>query len=466
MKIPNSKFLQKPALIPPLDPGFRPAVLFTRAFQRTVTNAGGGVPLILGLERSDGTISRFETQVLPDYHPDADNNLFYCERILKFILWQRGGWKVFVGGPKIIGDSIRRIYSPQGEQAFDFHFMGEDVYLREFTVIPCEPNEVPPARESERSIGRHLDGCRVGFDLGASDLKVAALIDGEPIFSKEIEWNPKDQTNPNYHKANIMTALEMAVEKLPRLDAIGGSSAGVYIDNRPMVASLFRGIPKERFNEVRNMFLEIQSEMDVPLVVVNDGEVTALAGSMSLGENGVLGIAMGSSEAAGYVTMAGNITNWLNELAFTPIDYSPDAPIDEWSGDRGCGANYLSQQCVFRLAPKAGIIIPPDLSNAGKLKFSQEKLEADHEGAHRIWQSLGYYTGYAIAHYADFYDLKHILILGRVTSGKGGNIILEGAQEVFRKEFPELENKIKIHLPDELSRRVGQSIAAASLPKI
>ncbi|MGB2911102.1 MAG: ROK family protein, partial [Anaerolineales bacterium] len=209
MKIPNSKFLQKPTLIPPLDPGFRPAVLSTRAFQRTVTNAGGGVPLILGLERSDGAISRFETQVLPGDHPDADNNLFYCERILKFILWQRGGWKIFVGGPKIIGDSIKRIYSPEGEQAFDFHFMGEDVYLREFTVITCEPNEVPPARESERSIGRHFDGCRIGFDLGASDLKVAALIDGEPIFSKEIEWNPKDQTNPNYHKANIMVALEI-----------------------------------------------------------------------------------------------------------------------------------------------------------------------------------------------------------------------------------------------------------------
>jgi predicted NBD/HSP70 family sugar kinase len=214
------------------------------------------------------------------------------------------------------------------------------------------------------------------------------------------------------------------------------------------------------------MFLEIQSEMDVPLVVVNDGEVTALAGSMSLGENGVLGIAMGSSEAAGYVTLEGNITNWLNELAFTPIDYSPDAPIEEWSGDRGCGASYLSQQCVFRLAPKAGIIIPPGLSNAGKLKFVQEKLEVGHEGAHRIWQSFGCYTGYAIAHYADFYDLEHILILGRCTSGKGGNIILEGAQEVIRKEFPELENKIKIHLPDELSRRVGQSIAAASLPEI
>ena len=104
--------------------------------------------------------------------------------------------------------------------------------------------------------------------------------------------------------------------------------------------------------------------MGVPLEIVNDGEVSALAGSMSMEENAVLGIAMGSSLAAGYVTPHGNITNWLDELAFAPIDYNPQAPVDEWSGDRGVGALYMSQQCVFRLAPKVGIDIPPELSLA------------------------------------------------------------------------------------------------------
>lgn len=464
MNIPNPKFLKNPGLVPPLDPDFRPAALYNRAFQRHVKKAN--TPLILSLERSDGTISRYETWVYPEDHPEAASNLYYVERILKFLLWQRGGWKVYIGGPEAIGDSIRQIYSPEGERAFDYHFMGEDVYLHEFNVIPCKPNEVPPARESERSIGRHLDGYRIGFDLGASDLKVSAVADGEAIFSNEIEWNPRDQTDPNYHKKKIKAALNMALEKLPRLDAIGGSSAGVYIENRPMIASLFRGIPKEWFDEVRNMFLEIEAEMGVPLIIVNDGEVTALAGSMSLNDNGMLGIAMGSSEAGGYVTTSGNITNWLNELAFAPIDYNPEAPIDEWSGDRGCGASYLSQQCVFRLAKRAGIKIPQELSKAGKLKFVQGKLEAGHKGAQKIWQSMAYYTGYAIAHYAEFYDLKHVLILGRCTSGTGGQIILDGANEVIQKEFPEIRRQIEIHLPDELSRRVGQSIAAASLPEI
>jgi predicted NBD/HSP70 family sugar kinase len=157
---------------------------------------------------------------------------------------------------------------------------------------------------------------------------------------------------------------------------------------------------------------------------------------------------------------------WLNELAFAPIDYSPSAPVDEWSGDHGVGSMYFSQQCVFRLAPKAGIEIPSGVTDADKLKFVQEKLEAGHEGALKIWQSMGVYLGYGIAHYADFYEIKHILILGRCTSGRGGDLLLEGAKKVFEAEFPELLKKIELHLPDEKVRRVGQSVAAASLPVI
>ena len=233
-----------------------------------------------------------------------------------------------------------------------------------------------------------------------------------------------------------------------------------------MVASPFRGIPPERFHEIRNLFLCIRDELNVPLEVINDGDVTALAGSMSLEDNGILGIAMGSSLAAGYVDMNGRITGWLNELCFAPIDYNPAAPTDEWSGDVGCGAQYLSQQCVFRLAPRVGIQIPTNISDAEKLKFVQEKLDAGHTGTVKIWQSMGIYLGYALAHYADFYDIKHVLILGRCTSGLGGKVILDGARKVLEAEFPELAARLQVQLPDEGNRRVGQSIAAASLPEV
>jgi len=458
--------LVKPRFVPPLDADFRPAVLANRAFQAEVTESGAGVPLVIGLERAEGNISRFETMVFPDDHPQSEANLRYVERLVKFLLWQRGGWKLYIGGSPAIGNHIKAVYAPDGGRQFDYHFLGEQVYEKTFTVVPCAAAEVSPAQERGRPLGRHLDGYRIGFDLGASDRKVSAVVNGEAIYSEEVIWQPRQQANPQYHYNEIVTALKTAQSKMPRLDAIGGSSAGIYINNRPMVASLFRGIPAERFGEIKHMFLRIRDEFGVPLEVVNDGDVTALAGSMSLEDNPVLGLAMGSSEAAGYVNQAGNITGWLNELAFAPVDYSPTAPVDEWSGDLGCGARYFSQQCVFRLAPKVGINIPEELTDAEKLKFVQEKLEAGEAGVAKIWQSIGYYLGYTIAHYADFYELKQVLILGRVTSGRGGPLILAGANELLEAEFPELAAGINLQLPDEKSRRVGQSIAAASLPAI
>ena len=457
--------LIEPSFVPPLDPGFRPAVLANQAFRKEA-EVGGGTPLAIAIERADGSISRFDTIVFPDGHPREEANLAYVERLVKFLLWQRGGWRVIIGGSPRAAAHVAQAYADGGERDFDFHFMGEDVYERPFSVTSCAFDEVPSAQETTQALGRHLDGCRIGFDLGASDRKVSAVVDGEAVFSEEVVWEPRKQNDPDYHYREIMAALKTAASKMPRVDAIGGSSAGVYINNRAMIASLFRGIPKGRFDEVKSLFLRIRDELGVPLEIVNDGEVTALAGSMSLEDNGVLGIALGSSEAGGYVTMDGNITGWLNELAFAPVDYAPDAPEDEWSRDRGVGALYFSQQCVFRLAPRAGIELLDDVTDAEKLKLVQTKLEAGHEGATDIWRSMGYYMGYAIAHYADFYDLKHVLVLGRCTSGKGGDLIVAGAKEVLEHEFPALASRLNVMLPDEKARRVGQSIAAASLPAI
>ena len=456
--------LPAPRVQPSLDENFRPAILANQNFQREVKSIG--VRLVLGLERSGGEFSRFETVVYPEGHADFESNFQYVERIVKFLLWQRGGHTLYVGGSNKIAEYLQKKYSANGAKNFDHKFMGEQVYEKEFSVVACKADEVPASRETGKLLGRNLQGHRIGFDLGASDRKVSAVVDGTAIYSEEVVWEPRKHNDPEYHYREVMTALKTAASKMPRVDAIGGSSAGIYIDNRPMVASLFRGIPQDQFGEIKNMFLRIREEMNVPLEVINDGDVTALAGSMSIEDNGILGIALGSSEAAGYVNTEGHIMGWLNELAFAPIDYSPNAPDEEWSGDKGCGASYFSQQCVFRLAPKAGIEIPADVTDAEKLKVVQEKLEAGHEGALKIWQSMGIYLGYGIAHYADFYDIKHVLILGRCTSGRGGDLLLEGAQKVFETEFPELLKKIELHLPDEKIRRVGQSVAAASLPVI
>ena len=463
----NSEFKRvKPQFIPPLDEDYSPPILANRAFRKDVADSGQGVTLIFALFRDEQSISRYETLVFAENHPRAGENLYYAERILKFLLWQKGGWKIYVGGPPSIGAYLKKIYAPDGERRFDYHFMGEDVYDHPFTLISCTAAEVPVEIEPALPLGGHLDGCRIGFDLGGSDRKVSAVVNGETLFSEEVVWDPIPQSDPDYHYSEIMAAINKAASKMPHVDAIGGSAAGVYVNNQVRVASLFRGVPRERYEAVRNMFLRIRDEMKVPLEIVNDGEVTALAGAMSLGDNGILGIAMGTSQAAGYVNLEGNITPWLNELAFVPVDYNPNAAVEEWSGDRGIGALYFSQQAVFRLAPKASIQLPENESKAARLKFVQARLEAGDEGALKIWQSIGVYLGYTIANYADFYHLRHVLILGRVTSGKGGDILLYAAKEVLAAEFPDLASQVNLQLPDEKSRRVGQSIAAASLPKL
>jgi len=458
--------LIKPRTTPPLDDGFRPAVLWNHAFLDAVCSSGEGLPLAVGLERNDGGVSIFRTYIFPPEHKLASTNLLYVERLVKTLLWLRGGHKLTIAGPGKIGKFIKEVYSSKGERAFDVNFMS-NIYEKPFTVEISNTKKIYPTKEKSIPLGGHLEGCRIGFDLGASDRKVSAVIDGKAVFSEEVVWNPSIQTNPNYHYQEIISMLHHAATHMPRVDAIGGSSAGIYINNRVMSASIFRGIPPDLFEKrVKHIFLDIQKEWSVPLEIINDGEITALAGSMSLETNSVLGIAMGSSEAGGYINKDGNITGWLNELAFAPTDFNTEAPVDEWSGDRGCGVQYFSQVAVIRIAKKAGIIFDEKQTPAVKLKFVQELLTKGDNRAVKIFETIGVYLGYAIAHYVDFYGIEHVLILGRVTSGAGGHIILQKAEQVLKEEFPELFKNISLHLPDESIRRVGQSIAAASLPTL
>jgi len=437
-------------------------VLANRAFRDAVKASGQGTPLRVGLQRPDGAVSTFETTVFSDDSPQAAANLPYVERLVKFLLWQRGASCLLVGGPTATGRHLQQVYSRTGPRAFDVDFMTR-VYETPFTIEVVTPADVPNTEEPTVALGRHLEGNRIGFDLGASDYKVSAVVDGEAVYADEFPWMPRDATDVAYHYDRISSGLRKAAEQLPRVDAIGGSSAGVWIDDRVRAASLFRGLSREDFDsQARGLFVRIRDEWGVPLNVVNDGEVTALAGSMSLGVNSVLGIAMGSSEAAGYVTADGTITRWLNELAFAPIDYQPEAPADEWSGDVGCGVQYFCQTGVIRLATQAGIDLDEALTPAQKLVVVQDLMAAGDERIPAIYQTIGIWLGYTLAHYADFYDVAHVLVLGRVTSGRGGEIIVAEARRILAAEFPELS--IELHVPDERMKRVGQSVAAASLP--
>ncbi len=446
--------------IPILDPEFMPLMRFNHAFL-----ADAKKPVGIAVERADGQMASCHTFIhgTPEM---AQADHYYIERIVKTILWMKGGFKVYVSGDEGTYEYLKTVYCAGGQQEFDWDYMAS-VFEHPFEIVLVD--EIPEAKDAPKAIGGHLGGCRIGFDAGGSDRKVSAVVDGETVYSEEVVWFPKINSDPDYHYDGIVAALKSAAEHMPRVDAVGVSSAGVFINNRTMNASLFLKVPKELYDKkVKDIYIRAIRDTfgDVPYCVINDGDVSALAGAMSLNDNSVLGIAMGTSEAVGYVDEEGRITGWLNELAFVPVDAQPDAMRDEWSGDIGCGVKYFSQDGVIKLAPRAGIELDENASPAEKLKAVQALMAQDDPRAAKVYESIGVYLGHTLAYYYELYGCRHVLLLGRVMSGKGGDLILDTAKKVLADEYPEAAGKMVPELPDEKFRRVGQSMAAASLPEI
>lgn len=443
-----------------LDPNFTPIIWYFHDYVKRVKESDDYEDLTIVVEREEGLNEFYETVIFKD-EKHLKENLFYLERLSKTLLWLYGGYKITLVGPKLIAEELKKVYL-EGNRVFDSKFM-KRVYEKDFVVEHSDT--MPEIRTRDKAIGKNLEGYRIGFDAGGSDMKVSAVVNGKPIFSTEIVWLPKLNSDPKYHKENIRKAIYLAASKMPKVDALGVSSAGIYINNEAKVASLFIEVPEDEFKKhVKNIYIDIAKELKVPLEVANDGDVTALAGAMSLKKDNLLGIAMGTSEAVGYINDKGNISGWLNELAFVPVDVQENGPVDEWSGDIGVGCKYFSQDAVIRLAESTGIVFDDDLTLAERLKVVQD-LDPESEVYVDIYETIGTYLAFGLAYYSEFYNIDVVLLLGRVMSGVGGEIIVKTAKKVLKEEFPSLGKKIQITIPDEQTRRVGQSIAAASLPK-
>ena len=443
---------------PVLQPDFIPLFRFNEEFLKEATE-----PFSIAVEKNDKQISVKSTFTRKG-EKYADANNYYIEKLVKTELWQKGGFRIYVKGDEEVYKRLKASYAPGGNRAFDAVFMG-DLYEESFEVVKCD--ELPEPFEIKKSVGRHFDGRRVGIDLGGSDYKVSSVIDGDVVYSKETVWHPKTNSDPEYHFNGIVAALKDGAAHLPGVDAIGISSAGIVGNNRVLNAQIYHTIPKELFNsKVRDIYFRAVAEIgeDIPFEVANDGDVSALIGSISLNRNNLLGIAMGTSTAGGYVDANGNISNWLSELAFMPVDASPGAARDNWTGDIGVGVHYFCQEAVIKLAGPAGIPLEQYETPAQKLKAVQDLLDEGHEGAAAIFRSMGCYLGHTAPMYHDIYGTDAILLLGRVVSGEGGNTMVEVANNVLREEYP--ETPIDFLLPDEKTRRLGQSAIAASLPEI
>ena len=443
---------------PELDPGFIPFGVWMKAYEQ-----GANQPIAIAVEREKGSVSvRYAKIHGTEAMAEADYR--FVERYMKFLLWSIGGFKVYVCGCSDIAKKLQAAYSPEGERAFDYDFF-QKLYERPLEILDLPLEGCPASNESPRPIGGHTDGCRIGFDAGGSDRKVSAVIDGEVVYSEEVIWHPKTNPDPSYQYEGILESFRTAASKMPRVDGIGVSSAGVFIGNAPMISSIFYCVPRDRWDEVKTVYDRAAAAIgDVPIVVANDGDVSALAGAMGMGCGQIMGLAMGTSEAVGYVDKDQNVLGWISELAFAHVELSEEAMEDEWSTDIGVGCKYFSQDAVIKLAPRAGIQLDESLTPAEKLKEVQKLMEADDARAQAVFHDIGVYLAYTVVQYSRFYDIAHLMLLGRVMSGKGGDLILATCQQVMADEFPELYAKIQVMLPDEKTRRVGQSAAAASLP--
>lgn len=445
---------------PKLDPTFIPFGVWRAAYLKDAKK-----PIAIALERDKGRISVHHTCIhgTPEM---AEADYRYVERYVKFLLWSTGGFRVSICGCPELTQRLQKAYTPEGERHFDYTFVNQ-LYERNLEILDLPLDQCPAANEQAEPMGGNMDGCRIGFDAGGSDRKVSAVIDGECVYSEEVIWFPKLQEDPDYHFGHIVEAFKTAASKMPRVDAIGVSSAGTFIGNAPMVASLFIKVPRSNWDKVKTIYDRAAKEIgDVPILVANDGDVSALAGAMGLGKGNLMGIAMGTSEAVGYVDEDQNVLGWINELAFAPVDLQEGAMQDEWSTDFGVGCKYFSQDAVIKLAPVAGIEIDPELSLAEKLKVVQALMEQDDQRAIDLFETIGAYLAYTVVLYSQFYNIEYMMLMGRVMSGKGGDTILRVCNEILKDEYPELAEKCLVTLPDEKMRRVGQSVAAASLPKL
>jgi len=479
----------KPKVAAPLDPGFCPVILAKKTYLAAAKDCKS--KLHWALPRPDGC-GRYSLPVFPDDDPRVEASIELAKVLIQEMIWMRGASGLHLDGSKKICHAIKAAYSKGGSYEFEASQMPKvnGTPDDEFEVKMVKAEEMEAERDTPQECGKETHGCRLAFDLGKSDIKTVAIKDGKVLFSQETEW---DVTNPDpqYHFDEIVKAMKDTIEKakpkgFTRVDSVGGSATGtVSANNEATWCDIFPNVPPDVYKEkVVDIFQRIAYEVagHVPLKVINDGEVTALAAVQKIKQGNVLGISMGSSEGGGYANADGNLMGWINELCYIKIDMNPEAPTDPWTkgAHRGISHMYLGQRGVTKLASKGGVKVPENLAyphpnmctikhedHAKCLKLVQKAMEDPEQEpqVRKIYETVGVYLGYAVAQYSEFYKIDHIMILGRVSKGAGGDIMLDTAKEVLKKEFPEL-SKILFHTADEHFKAVGQCIAAAALPMI
>jgi len=477
----------EPKVSAPLDPGFAPVVLAKAKYRKAAEGCADTVHF--ALPRSDGC-SRGELKVFPTDDKRYQASVILAGVLIQESIWIKGASSLQLAGPKEICESLKAAFSKGGTYEFEAEVMpkANGTADKEFEVtIVGGAGDLPEAKDTPQVCGKDANGCRLAFDLGKSDIKTVAIKDGEVLDSAETEW---DVTNPDpqYHFDAIVDAMKKTIERAKAkgfgdIQAVGGSATGTVSGNNEATwCDIFPNVPADVYKEkVVDIFKRLAKEVagDVPLKVINDGEVTALAAVQKIKKGNVMGISMGSSEGGGYANADGNLMGWINELCYVKLDMNPRAPTDPWTkgAHRGISHMYLGQRGATKNAfkicevPENYKYPHPDMctikheDHAQCLKLIQQAMKDTPDKASDLYKTCGVYLGYGLAQYCEHYKIDHVMILGRVSKGAGGDLVLKTASEVLATEFPDLP-KIEFHTADDHFKAVGQCIAAAALPSI
>jgi len=487
-KAVSDLLIVSPKVKAPLDPGFAPVVLAKREYRNAAKDCAD--TLHFALPRACGC-ARGELKVFPEDDERYQATVILAGIMIQESIWRCGASSLQLAGPASLCQTLKTAYSKGGTYEFEADVMpkanGTPDKVFEVTVV-AGPADLPAEKDTPQVCGKSAGGNRLAFDLGKSDIKTVAIKDGEVLDSAETEW---DVTNadPQYHFDAIVAAMKKTIANAEakgfgKIEAVGGSATGtVSANNEATWCDIFPNVPQDVYKEkVVDIFKRIAKEVagDVPLKVINDGEVTALAAFQRINKGNVMGISMGSSEGGGYANVDGNLMGWINELCYIKLDMNPEAPDDPWTkgAHRGLSHMYLGQRGATKNAYKICEVPDnykyphPDMctikheDHAQCLKLIQKAMVDTPEKATDLYRTCGVYLGYGLAQYCEqHYKIDHVMILGRVSKGAGGDIMLKVAAEVLETEFPELP-KITFHTADDHFKAVGQCIAAAALPTI
>lgn len=395
-----------------------------------------------------------------DYHIDDNYSLsyFHTKKLILTLLWTIGGDHILFKGNHDFYLYLKKQIGNDEEIQKSFKEI-QRIFSKE--VVLEEINEEYPKITAKTPFISYFDGNLIGLDLGGSDRKLSVIKDGKLIYSEEMLWNPKEAKDPAYQYNGILESLEKGRSLLPHIDSIGISVAGVVRDNELLSTSLYASVnEEEKYVCSRDVFKKIISEhfADIPYSVFNDGDVSAIGASLYFKKSNVLGLSLGTSLAGGFIK-GGNLFNWLNELSKVPLNYSPDARKHYSLDISGAAGEYLSQKGIISLVEEDGIKLSGTLAN--KLKEIQRLAEEGNDIVLSAYHDIGLYLGEALRFFYEFYHFESVLLLGRVMSGRGGEIIKDIANKYL------LENGLKIDFisPDEDFIRLGQSYIVSSLRK-